>query len=234
MTTPRGTIVDLRDHPAGVHDDGPLAEGTRPDGTGDPARELARVARRVRSVRFGGPADLLELLHGDGLVHLAPDVDGATRGRAVRRLADALLAARLGGNRSDPGMAALAHAVRTTPAPPTPDLGPYGGDVRDLLDGVRAGGRAGDPYRLGVLTRAHPVGEWSRAMHVASWAVELSGRTRPAAAAQLLAVLALAAAGFTADDCAGGVWNALSGAVTARLVADLLPDAEHRLLAGEG
>jgi hypothetical protein len=32
------------------------------------------------------------------------------------------------------------------------------------------------------------VGEWATAMHAATWAVELSGRTRAAAAAQMLLV----------------------------------------------
>ncbi|MGF1651865.1 MAG: hypothetical protein ACFCUP_00915 [Actinomycetales bacterium] len=214
-------IVDLRDHagPAGP----PV----------DLAGELATVSRRVRALRFGGPGDLLDLLHRDGLGHLAADLDGAVRGRATRRLADAVLAAVLAPGRSDVDVAALAHAVRAT-VPPPPDLGPYGGDVRDLLDGVRAGGGDRDPYRLRSAMTRPAVGQWSRAMHVASWAVELSGRTRPAAAAHMMGVAALARAGFTADDCAAGVWNSLSGRIVARLVPDLLPDTEHRVLTGEG
>lgn len=207
------------------------------DGAGgspaDPAGDLATVARRVRAVRFGGPVDLLDLLHRDGLGHLAADVDGAVRSRATRRLADAVLAAVLTPGRADVDVAALGHAVRSTVPPPPPDLGPYGVDVRDLLDGVRAGGRDADPYRLRSAMTRLAVGQWSRAMHVASWAVELSGRTRPAAAAHMLGVVALTRAGFRPDDCAAGVWNALSGRIVARLVPDLLPDAEHRVLAGE-
>jgi hypothetical protein len=218
------TIVDLRDLPD------PDAGGS----PADPAGDLATVARRVRAIRFGGPGDLLDLLHRDGLGHLGADLDGAVRSRATRRLADAVLAAVLAPAPVDVDVAALAHAVRATVPPPPPDLGPYAVDVRDLLDGVRAGGRDRDPYRLRSAMTRLAVGQWSRAMHVASWAVELSGRTRPAAAAHLLGVTALARAGFTADDCAAGAWNALSGRLVARLVADLLPDTEHRVLAGEG
>ena len=68
---------------------------------------------------------------------------------------------------------------------------------------------------------------WAPAMHQATWAVHLSQRLRAAADAQLAAVVAFREAGFTPRDAAYGVWNALSGAVQATVVADLLPDADH-------
>jgi hypothetical protein len=71
---------------------------------------------------------------------------------------------------------------------------------------------------------------WAPAMHRATWAVLRSDRLRVAADAQLAAVLGFREAGFDARDGAYGVWNAVSGAVQAMLVADLLPDADHRRL----
>jgi hypothetical protein len=65
---------------------------------------------------------------------------------------------------------------------------------------------------------------WAESMHEAGWAAHLSGRTRTAAAVQLRAVLAFRAAGFTETDAAQGSWNALSGALHALLVSDLLGD----------
>ena len=65
-------------------------------------------------------------------------------------------------------------------------------------------------------------GEWASAVHDASWAVHLSGRVRSAAEAQLLAVRAFRAGGLDAGDGASGVWNAVSGALHAEVVADLL------------
>lgn len=201
-------------------------------------RDLTRIARRVRSIAFGGPLDLLDLLSRDGLEHLQEQdqrsdtggVGGAVRGLAVRHLCDAVLAELAGGPGSPDGLHVLGEAFRTTTRPPDADLGPYGVDVGDLLDGVRTGGRGRDPYGLLVPPTSAP-GEWSTAMHVASWAVELTGRTRCAAAAHMTAVTALADAGFTAADAAAGAWNVLSGMVTARLVADLMPAADHAVLA---
>jgi hypothetical protein len=59
-------------------------------------------------------------------------------------------------------------------------------------------------------------------MHSASWAVYLSGRVRAAAAAQLQLVVAVHDAGVPVAEVAAGCWNALSGAVQALLVRDLL------------
>ena len=210
--------------------------GPAPDRVVD--RDLTRIARRVRAISFGGPLDLLDLLRRDGLEHLQEQdrhqdmggVGGALRGLAVRHLCDALLAELAQDPGSPTDLDDLAAAFRTTAPPPDPDLGPYAVDVEDLLDGVRRGGRGPDPYGL-LAPVSSPPGEWSAAMHVASWAVELTGRTRCAAAAHMMAVAALTDAGFTGDDAAAGAWNALSGMVIARLVADLLPAAEHAVLA---
>jgi hypothetical protein len=73
--------------------------------------------------------------------------------------------------------------------------------------------------------------DWATAMHSASWAVHLSGRVRAAAAAQLQLVVAVHDAGVPVADLAAGCWNALSGAVQALLVSDLVDrETGERLL----
>ena len=114
----------------------------------------------------------------------------------------------------------------------TPDLGPSAADVTGLL--TRA--RHLDAGDLAALRTAAEHGvrgpEWSSAVHEASWAVHLSGRVRPAAAAQFALVESLHAAELPLADAAGGTWNLLSGALQAVMVRDLLPtDTTHRLLA---
>jgi hypothetical protein len=113
-----------------------------------------------------------------------------------------------------------------------PDLGPSAADVTGLL--TRA--RHLDAGDLAALRTAAEHGvrgpEWSSAVHEASWAVHLSDRVRPAAAAQFALVESLHAAELPLADAAGGTWNLLSGALQAVMVRDLLPtDTTHRLLA---
>ncbi|WP_146099564.1 hypothetical protein [Kineococcus xinjiangensis] len=74
-------------------------------------------------------------------------------------------------------------------------------------------------------------GEWASAVHDASWAVHLSDRVRTAAEAQMLAVRAFRAGGLDAGDGASGVWNVVSGALHAEVVADLLGgESRERLM----
>jgi hypothetical protein len=51
-----------------------------------------------------------------------------------------------------------------------------------------------------------------------------------AAAAQLHLVSAVRSAGVSLDDVASGLWNAVSGAVSAMVVSDLLDDVSCDLL----
>jgi hypothetical protein len=128
---------------------------------------------------------------------------------------------------------AAVTAVLTAAGPVGPtdlDLGPCAPAVRELLTGVAAmtpTQTAG--LRAGVAGRG-PRTRWAAAVHDASWAVYLTERLRPAAAAQLLAVRAFAQAGFTPRDGAYGVWNEISGAVQAAVVADLVPAETATLL----
>jgi hypothetical protein len=122
-------------------------------------------------------------------------------------------------------------AARRLPVRPA-DLGPQHLSVARLLDRVRTS-RPDDAVRLAYAADRARRGRaaWAPAMHSASWAVYLSGRLRAAAAAQLLLVLAVDSANVPIPARASGVWNALSGAVHALLVRDLLDaaTAEHLL-----
>jgi hypothetical protein len=67
-------------------------------------------------------------------------------------------------------------------------------------------------------------------VHEATWAAYLSGRVGAAAAAQLHLVWAGGSAKVSLDDVAAGFWNAVSGAVSALVVYDLLDDVSCDLL----
>lgn len=125
---------------------------------------------------------------------------------------------------------------------PALDLGPQTARILDFLDGVRtldaaALARLRTPFTSGGSTssaggRPEAVGNWASLVHEASWAAHLSGRTRTAALAQMLAVQALGQAGVTPADAATGTWNAVSGAVHALVVADVLGDDDLSALLG--
>ncbi len=115
---------------------------------------------------------------------------------------------------------------------PAIDLGPQAATIHALLDAVRGLDAAQLTALRAPLGRADhaagvgAVGSWAALVHEASWAAHLSGRTRTAAAAQLLTVQALASAGVSVADAAAGAWNTVSGAVHGLVVADLLADAD--------
>ncbi len=158
----------------------------------------------------------------------------------VARAADVLADAATGWWAAD----ALEPAVRrelTAPfatasalgAPPRPDLGPDADGVGELLDAVRTLDEAGRRrWRIAVDAVRSQRRPWAAAMHGASWAAHVSGRTRTLAAAQLTAVQACLDGGFTARDGAEGVWNALAGCVQGLAMADLL-DEESLAVLGE-
>ena len=105
----------------------------------------------------------------------------------------------------------------------SPYLGPCGKDVVHLIQKLRCAG----PEELAGLgeaaARARVEGRvWGSALHDASWAAYLSGRTRPAAAAQLLAVEAVRCAGVDVAGLAGGIWNLVSGAVHSTVITDVV------------
>jgi hypothetical protein len=112
------------------------------------------------------------------------------------------------------------------------DLGPQSAAVTAFIDRVRAMTPA-DLRRLIAASEVARTGstDWSGAVHSASWAVFIAGRTRAAAAAQFLLVDAVDRAAIPVADRAGGCWNLLSGAVQALVVRDVLDSATlYRLL----
>jgi hypothetical protein len=101
----------------------------------------------------------------------------------------------------------------------------------ELLDAVRgldAPGRAA--WRAAVDEGRADHRPWATAMHEASWAGHVSGRTRTLAVAQLHAVQAFLDGGFDLHDGAAGVWNALAGCVQGTAVADLLDESSLAVL----
>ena len=102
---------------------------------------------------------------------------------------------------------------------------PVGAALAEVLDAVRdldAAGRTA--WRTAVDEGRADHRPWATAMHEASWAGHVSGRTRTLAVAQLHAVQAFLDGGFDLHDGAGGVWNALAGCVQGTVVADLLDE----------
>jgi hypothetical protein len=116
-------------------------------------------------------------------------------------------------------------------APIGGDLGPAAGELAELLDTLRGldeGGRTA--WRVAVDEVRADRRPWATAMHEASWAAHVSGRTRALAAAQLHAVQAFLDGGFSVSDGASGAWNAVSGCVQGTAMADLLDDASLAVL----
>lgn len=115
--------------------------------------------------------------------------------------------------------------------PSTVDLGPASGDLRELLTGLRSlddPGRAA--WRAAVDAGRGDARSWATAMHEASWAAHVSGRTRSLATAHLLAVQAFRDAGFDGRDGAHGLWNAVAGCVQGLAMADLLDEGSAGVL----
>jgi hypothetical protein len=111
------------------------------------------------------------------------------------------------------------------------DLGPAAGELADLLDSLRTldePGRAA--WRTAVDEGRADHRPWATAMHEASWAAHVSGRTRALAAAQLHAVQAFLDGGFTVSDGAAGAWNAVAGCIQGTAMADLLDEASLAVL----
>jgi hypothetical protein len=103
---------------------------------------------------------------------------------------------------------------------------PVEGALAELLDSVRgldAPGRAA--WRAAVDEGRADHRPWATAMHEASWAGHVYGRTRTLAIAQMHAVQAFLDGGFDLHDGAAGVWNAVAGCVQGTVVADMLDEA---------
>jgi hypothetical protein len=107
--------------------------------------------------------------------------------------------------------------------PAVVDLGPSSGELCALLADLRElepGGRTA--WRVAVDAGRDAHRPWAAAMHEASWAAHVSGRTRSLATAHLFAVQAFLDGGFDGRDGAAGIWNAVAGCVQGTVMADLL------------
>ncbi|WP_148575788.1 hypothetical protein [Nocardioides caldifontis] len=110
-------------------------------------------------------------------------------------------------------------------------LGPCEPEVVALLDRLSRLDDRGWARLQQAAQDARALGGWAPAMHSATWAVQLSGRVREAAAAQLRAVRVLVDAGVTPSEAARGLWNFVSGALQASVAGDLVDeDTELRLV----
>jgi hypothetical protein len=109
-------------------------------------------------------------------------------------------------------------------------LGPQQAQLAVLLARIQALSPTQVREVVDAYHRHQPAQLWAPAMHEATWAAYLSGRVAAAAAAQLHLVSAVRSAQVSLDDVAGGFWNAVSGAVSALVVSDLLDDVSCDLL----
>lgn len=189
------------------------------------ARTEALVALLEQGT-IGDSASLERLLREDVL---GPESGAAaTVGTDVRELAadvlaDAAVAGWGAAAVSDRDRRAVSAVVELAGPVPDPDLGPAAPALTQLADAVAGFDevRRGR-WRVAVDEVREARRPWAAAMHGAAWAAHVSGRTRALGAAQLLAVRAFRAAGFTPGDGARGVWNAFSGVVQGVAMADLL------------
>lgn len=185
--------------------------------------QLEPVVAGLSTAYFGGLEDLLRFLRLELL--------DETPGHVVAMASDALAAAyggrRLGDEARSLLGAAWITAARSLPAIPA-DLGPFAAEVRTVLDRVVTL----TAVEAAVLAEGATSMEsdWSRRMHEAAWAAYLSGRLRPAAAAQFQAVRALRAGGVDAALAARGAWNAVSGCLQAVALHDLLDEVTYGVL----
>ena len=188
-----------------------------------PARELEPVLRELTTASFGGLEDLLRLVR----VELLDE----TPGHVVALASDALAAA-YGGRRLSEDVRVLLRTPWINGAGSLPkvpaDLGPFADELHTILERTARL----TPAEAGVLVEVAGWADldWSRRMHAAAWAGYLSGRLRPAAAAQFQAVRALRACGVDAAFAARGVWNAVSGCVQAVAMHDLLDEVTYGVL----
>ncbi|RBY92733.1 hypothetical protein [Blastococcus sp. TF02A-30] len=111
------------------------------------------------------------------------------------------------------------------------DLGPATGELAAFLASVRALDDAGRArWRVAVDEGRAQHRPWATAMHEASWAAHVSGRTRVLATAQLHAVQAFLDGGFDLRDGAAGAWNAVAGVVQGIAMGDLLAEDSLHVL----
>ena len=203
--------------------------------TGDDAASAA-VLQRLEQAALGNLGALDRFLRHDLLDWTwSHGPDGAVQDPHAARAADVLVDA-----------AASAFCTEASARSRRRMATPYLVTGLGLVDGSTETGHEGVDRMLRELSRADAgtrqfwrgavdelrprTTEWAPAMHQATWALHLSDRLRLAVDAQMAALTAFRAAGFTPRDAAYGVWNALSGAVQATAIEDLLPEGDRLVL----
>ncbi|MGY1754037.1 hypothetical protein [Blastococcus sp. SYSU D01042] len=129
--------------------------------------------------------------------------------------------------------ASFDRVADTTPTagPESLALGTAGAELVAFLDGLRGLDDAGRArWRAAVDEGRTERRPWATAMHEASWAAHVSGRTRVLATAQLHAVQAFLDGGFDRHDGAAGAWNAIAGCVQGIAMGDLLDEGALTVL----
>lgn len=203
-----------------------------PDVSRSGASSTSGLLRRLETGMFGDADGLdhlvrRELLDWTWIRSGAVGVQDPVAADAADVLSDAARAAYLSG---PAGPTLLPDAVAAVPLVSGWDVS-GSAEVTAVLDSVaRSDDARRDAWRSVVdANRAHTA-SWAGAMHRATWAAETAQRLRTAADAQLAAVAALRAGGYTAQDAAYGAWNALAGVLQAALVRDVLPTADLEIL----
>ena len=224
-----------------VHEDDPWRVETALGAAGvaldHAAQGDTRLLRKLEQSRIGDAAAIDRLVRRDYLdwtwiIGHGLATQDPVASRAADVLSDAAVAAFL-----EPTIPAPLRRALTAPflqaglaLPDEPagtghdEVDTFLGLVAEMDDDVR---RA---WRTTVERHRARTAEWAPAMHAATWALSASDRLRAGADAQLAASIAFRRAGFTLQDAAYGVWNALSGVVQAMLVDDLLPGSTADVL----
>jgi hypothetical protein len=129
------------------------------------------------------------------------------------------------------GPFAAAMGRQPSALPNDDSFGPQSVQLRQLVETIARLSPA-DVSALEVSARdARDEGfHWSQRMHAATWAAYLSGRIRTSARAQLAASRAVLVAGVSPLASASGVMRAVTAAVQALLVADMLDEDNYMSL----
>ena len=194
------------------------------------ADRAAVLVAQLEQGTIGDTPTLERLLRDDvlGAEHPAvPDVDEATAEAAADVLADAAVGWWAAGVLPPLVRRDLTESLERAGEPPADpqavDLGPSSTALRVILGDLRHLGADGrTAWRVAVDAGRDAHRPWAAAMHEASWAAHVSGRTRTLATTHLFAVQAFLDGGFDGRDGAHGIWNAVAGCVQGTAMADLL------------
>ena len=203
-----------------------------PDVSRQGASSTAGLLRRLETGMFGDADGLdhlvrRELLDWTWIRSGAVAVQDPVAADAADVLSDAARAGYLSG---PAGPSLVPEALAAVPRLPGWEVS-CSAEITAVLEVVAQSDDARrDAWRSIVDTNRVHTASWAGAMHRATWAAETAQRLRTAADAQLAAVAALRAGGFTAQDAAYGAWNALAGVLQAVLVHDVLATADLEVL----